>query len=51
MEEDKLKEGSDRPYSNIKTYIEYKKRFLDKINLTPEIIEEISKEDEVDDVK
>lgn len=41
------KDGTKRPYTNITSYIEYKKRFLDKIDLSPEAIEELSREDQI----
>lgn len=42
------KNGTKRPYTNLVSYLEYKKRFLDKIDLSPEAIEELSREDEVE---
>ena len=42
------KEDTQRPYANIVSYLEYKKRFLDKIELSPDAIQEIAIEEEVD---
>ncbi|MHB8212019.1 MAG: type II restriction endonuclease [Acidithiobacillus sp.] len=42
------KDETERPYTNIITYLQYKKRFLAQIDLTPEAIAELTKEEEVD---
>jgi Restriction endonuclease EcoRV len=42
------RDSTDRPYTNILSYLDYKKRFLDKIDLSPEAIAVLAKEDEVE---
>lgn len=42
------KDVQHRPYTNLVSYLEYKNRFLDRIDLSPEAIEKISQEEVVE---
>jgi hypothetical protein len=43
------KEEVSRPYNNLSSYLEYKNRFMDRIDLSPEAMAKLAEDEEKSD--